>query len=163
MNLSIRRAQPGDESLLRDLRIQALTDEPYAFGSTLARELARTAGDWQSWIANGVTFLLFADGAPRGMVAGLPEKDDPSIINLMARWVHPGARASGAAGLLVSAVKSWALEVGATEVRLHCVEDNLRAKRFYERVGFRATGKTFIREKDGAVELEMACAVLPLP
>lgn len=159
MNPTLRRAQPGDESLLRNLRIQALTDEPYAFGSTLERELARTPDDWQRWIANGATFLFFDGETARGLVCGVRDKDDPSIVDLLSMWVHPEARGTGAASQLVSAVISWAAATGAVQVRLHCVEDNPRAKRFYERVGFRCTGITFIRERDGAIELEMACAV----
>ncbi len=37
--MNVRRAVVGDETILRELRLQALSDEPYAFGSTLEREL----------------------------------------------------------------------------------------------------------------------------
>src|SRR5215469_9882379 len=117
MNLTLRRAQPGDESVLRDLRIQALSNEPYAFGSTLERELARTTEDWQRWVTNGVTFLLFINDRARGLVCGLPDKTNPSIVDLLSMWVHPEARGSGAADRLVSAVKAWAAETGANQVR----------------------------------------------
>ena len=48
MRLEIRRAVIGDEGVLRDLRVQALTDAPEAFGSTLEREMARTIEDWRN-------------------------------------------------------------------------------------------------------------------
>jgi ribosomal protein S18 acetylase RimI-like enzyme len=40
-------------------------------------------------------------------------------------------------------------------VRLLVVEDNIRARRLYERHGFRVTGVTRVRQRDGAIELEM--------
>jgi len=42
---SLRRAVPGDEPILRELRLQALSEVPEAFGSTYERELARTPSD----------------------------------------------------------------------------------------------------------------------
>jgi len=90
------------------------------------------------------------------MVAGVRDAHDASIIHLMAMWVHPDQRGSGAADALVSSVKAWAAEVGATQVRLNVVESNGRARRCYERAGFRATGQEGVLEKNGDVEIEMA-------
>jgi RimJ/RimL family protein N-acetyltransferase len=56
----------------------------------------------------------------------------------------------------VSSVKAWAIEVGATQVRLNVVESNVRARQCYERAGFRPTGRRGVVEKSGDVEIEMA-------
>jgi predicted kinase/GNAT superfamily N-acetyltransferase len=157
MDLIVRRAEIADVPVLRALRIEALTAAPEAFGSTLEREVNRTEEDWLRWLSPGVTFLLDADGKPGGMVAGVQEVEDVSTVDLMAMWVHPEARGTGAAALLIAAVRKWAGSVGATQVRLKVVEENLRARRCYERYGLRATGRFFVREKDGATELEMEC------
>ena len=157
MQFEIRRAVIGDEQVLRALRLEALDDSPSAFGSTYERELARTAEDWQRWLAPGVTFILEASGEPRGLVAGGRDPQDSSVVHLMAMWVDPHFRGTGAADLLVSSVKAWALEVGATEVRLQVVEGNSRARRCYERAGFRATGRRGAMERSGDIEIEMAC------
>jgi hypothetical protein len=50
---------------------------------------------------------------------------------------------------------SWALVERAREVRLMVIAGNGRARRFYERSGFRATGRETRRERDGAIEVEM--------
>ena len=105
MQFSVRRALIGDEPVLRALRLQALTDSPGAFGSTYERELARTAEDWRRWLAPGVTFILEAGGEPRGLVAGSRDPNDFSVVHLMAMWVHPDLRGTGAADALVSSVK----------------------------------------------------------
>ncbi len=157
MHFTVRRAEIADVPVLRALRIEALSNEPEAFGSTLEREVNRTEENWRRWIAPNVTFLLEADGKPRGMVAGVQENEDASTVDLIAMWVHPEARGTGAAALLVAAVRKWAGTIGASQVRLKVTEKNLRARRCYERCGLRLTGRQFVREKDGAIELEMAC------
>lgn len=159
MQFNVRRAVIGDERVLRALRLQALTDSPRAFSSTYERELARTTEDWRRWLAPGVTFILEEGGEPRGLVAGLRDKDDPTVVQLLAMWVHPDVRGAGAADLLVSSVKAWAAQVGATQVRLNVVEGNHRARRCYERSGFRATGRQGVIERTGDVEIEMTWAV----
>jgi len=156
MQFSVRRAVIGDEAVLRAVRLQALTDSPRAFGSTYERELARTTEDWQRWLSPGATFLLEVGGEARGMVAGVRDAYDASIIHLMAMWVHPDRRGTGAADALVSSVKAWAAEVGATQVRLNVVESSGRARRCYERAGFRATGRQGVLDKNGDAEIEMA-------
>jgi GNAT superfamily N-acetyltransferase len=157
MQFRVRRAVIGDEAVLRALRLQALTDSPRAFSSTYERELARTAEDWRRWLAPGATYLLEADGEARGLVAGVPDAHDSSVVHLMAMWVHPYVRGTGAADLLVSSVKAWAAEVSATQVRLNVVESNSRARRCYERAGFRDTGRRGLIERTGDVEIEMIC------
>jgi GNAT superfamily N-acetyltransferase len=163
MRFAIRRAVIGDEGVLRDLRVQALTDSPEAFGSTLERELARTTEDWRRWMAPGVTFLVLADGDPRGLVAGVFDAQDQAVVHLMAMWVHSEIRGSGAADLLVTAVKEWAAEVGAAEVRLNVVETNSRARRCYVRGGFRVTGRRGVVAKSGEAEIEMMLPVREEP
>ncbi|MGA2709943.1 MAG: GNAT family N-acetyltransferase [Steroidobacteraceae bacterium] len=152
---SLRRAVLGDESILRDLRLRALSDQPEAFGSTYNQELARTTSDWQRWLSTGVTFILESEARGEGIVAGLHDQADPSIVHLMAMWVDPGIRGSEAADRLVGAVLEWARSDGAKLVRLKVIKTNNRARRFYERNGFRPTGRSEIRERDGLIELEM--------
>jgi GNAT superfamily N-acetyltransferase len=160
MRIEIRRAVIGDERVLRDLRVQALTDAPEAFGSTLERELARTIDDWRKWLAPGVTFFVLADGEPRGLVAGVNDAADRSVVHLMAMWVHPAIRGTSAADLLVTAVKDWAAGAGAAELQLKVVERNTRAQRCYERNGFRLTWRRGVVAKSGEAEIEMSWAVV---
>lgn len=105
----------------------------------------------------GVTFILEAGGEPCGLVAGTRDPHDSSVVHLMAMWVHPHHRGTGAANLLVLSVSAWAAEVGAAQVRLNVIESNSRARRCYERAGFRATGRQSVLERTGDVEIEMAC------
>jgi GNAT superfamily N-acetyltransferase len=152
---SVRRAALGDEPILREIRLQALSDAPDAFGSTYEREVARTTSDWQRWMSPGVTFILYEPAVARGMVAGVRDESDPAIIHLMAMWVHPKIRGSGGADELVEAVVAWAQSEGAKWVRLKVIQGNDRARHFYERMGFCPTGHEEVRERDGLIEIQM--------
>jgi len=157
--VKVRRAGIGDEAVLRDLRLQALTDAPDAFGSTYERELARTVEDWGRWLSPGATFTLEDGHAACGLVACARDATAPTTVDLMAMWVHPMMRGSGAADALVAEVIAWARTDGARLVRLRVVQENVRAQRVYERHGFQLTGRTGVRERDGAIEVEMERAL----
>jgi GNAT superfamily N-acetyltransferase len=156
---SVRRAVLGDERILREVRLQALSDEPAAFGSTYEREAARTTADWQGWMSPGVAFILYEPAGDRGMVSGLRDEADLEVVHLMAMWVHPKIRGSGGADELVEAVIAWAQSEGAKRVRLKVIQGNDRARRFYERMGFRATGREEMRQRDGRIEVQMERSV----
>lgn len=156
---AVRRASAGNEAILRQLRLDALTDAPDAFCSTYERELARTPADWRRWMSRGVTFILEAEGEPRGLVSGAVDAEEPGVATLMSLWVHPSMRGSGAADALVSEVMAWARGEHAGTVRLAVVSSNTPAIRFYERQGFRNTGRSTVSERDGQVELWMERSV----
>ncbi len=164
--LKLRRATLGDKSLLRKVRLQALSEAPDAFGSTYEREVARTNSEWQQWLTPAATFILGdtngEEEEARGIIAGLRDSTDPTVVHLMAMWVHPAIRGSGAADGLVAAVLGWAASEGANRVRLKVIQSNDRARRFYERNGFRLTGHEDIRERDGQIELQMEL-IAPAP
>ncbi len=151
----VRRAGIGDEAVLRDLRLRAMQDAPDAFGSTYERELARSTSDWQKWLSPGVTFILEAGGGPKGLVAGVRDAADPSVVHLMAMWLDPAHRGSGGADALAASLASWAASQGARTIRLEVMQSNRRATRFYERIGFYVDGREAVPERDGLSKLRM--------
>jgi GNAT superfamily N-acetyltransferase len=138
-SLAVRRLQPDDWQVLRDIRLAALADSPSAFASTLAREAAFTEADWRWRLTNGCSVVATdsAQGEPVGLAGGYLHDGVPELI---AMWVHPTRRGTGAAELLVEAVADWAREQGAARLRLWVVEGNDRAERVYRRLGFAPTG-----------------------
>ena len=146
--------QAGDEALLRDLRVAALTDSPAAFGSTLQREHARSVDDWRRWFSPGVTFLWRDEaGAGGGLVAAVVDAAG-GRAELMSMWVRPDLRGHGVGDALVGAVIQWS-QHQALSLLLHVVEDNEAAAGLYLRHGFRATGEVRVLP-DGVRELIMA-------
>jgi ribosomal protein S18 acetylase RimI-like enzyme len=157
--LRVRRATLGDEPTLRDLRLQAMSDAPEAFGSTYEREIARTTSDWQKWLSPGATFILDTPEGAKGIVAAGRDATDAEVVHLMAMWVHPAIRRSGGADELVAAVVAWAVVKDARMVRLDVMRSNERARRCYARLGFRPTGHEELRARDGQVQIRMELLV----
>jgi GNAT superfamily N-acetyltransferase len=158
-NVCVRRAVVGDEAILRELRLQAMLDSPEAFGSNYERELQRTEADWRRWLFPGATFILEVGGLSRGIVACAHDEVDELVVNLMAMWLAPSHRGTGASEQLVSAVVAWAKSESARCVRLHVIKSNDPARRLYERCGFLQTGHETRCENDDRIELRMELPV----
>src|SRR5512134_1219913 len=99
--LNVRRAGPGDEPVVRSLRLQALSDDPVAFDSDLRTEMTWTSADWREWMSRGATFVLEGAEGPAGIAACVPHWTDSGAAFLMSMWVHPGGRGTGGADALV--------------------------------------------------------------
>jgi len=141
----IRRADPDQWPTYRQVRLAALAEAPYAFGSTLDREQAIDEQRWRSRLAHAATFLAWRDGQPVGTATGkVDDPDDeyavPGAWQLVGMWVQPRHRGVGVADQLVAAVADQASSEGATQLVLWVTEVNHRARDFYRRIGFRATG-----------------------
>jgi GNAT superfamily N-acetyltransferase len=156
MALEIRRLGPDDWQLWRDVRLAALADAPYAFGSTLAREREYDEDAWRSRLgrSSGVFAAAFVGDDPAGIIAcWTPERTD--TVNLVALWVTPAARGLGTADALVGEVVAWATEHRRPRVELHVADGNDRARRVFLRNGFVPTGKLEPLESNPAVNTEV--------
>ena len=137
--LEIRSLESDDWPIWRELRLNALAEAPYAFGSTLAEWTG--AGDreerWRARLAiPGARDLVVAlDGRPVGMASGVPAEEGAGV-ELISMWVSPLARGHGVGDLLISTVQRWAAEQNAETLRLSVMPDNGRAIALYERHGF---------------------------
>jgi ribosomal protein S18 acetylase RimI-like enzyme len=93
---------------------------------------------------------------PVGMAGVVRSDEVADAAELISMWVDPAARGAGAGDALVQAAVDRARRMGVGRLILHVVEGNASAVKLYERNGFRHTGEQITRERDGAVELEMA-------
>jgi len=139
--IEIRVLTPDDWQLWRELRLQALTEAPYAFGSKLT--------DWtgdgdreERWrarlsLAGSYNLAVIVDGEPAGIASGLPaEPAEPGIAELISMWVRPRARGRGAGDRLIESITQWARDRGERELRLMVIRDNSNAINLYRRNGF---------------------------
>jgi GNAT superfamily N-acetyltransferase len=140
MALDVRAVVPDDWRVLREVRLAALLDAPYAFYATFEQTAARAEEEWRSWPRQGVAFLAWLGGEPVGMV-GVAASTSPGLSgDLIAMWVAPAARGTGAADALVEAAQDWARDQGWTTLDLEVAPGNERARRLYVRNGFVAIG-----------------------
>ncbi len=146
MRPEVRRARPGDAAVLKEVRLAALLDSPFAFGSTYAAEAKMTEAEWAlrttraSSGRDSVMFLAWLDGRPSGIVGGYRPEHSDEAVELVSMWTAPHARRSGLARLLVQAVIDWAVDTGSSSVGLWVTRGNTPAQTLYKSMGFHETG-----------------------
>ena len=154
--------------LFKAVRLRALRDSPLAFSSTYAKESRLPDEEWiqraERWKGEGVIGYLVFDELDQqnacGLVACYPAHEGLPHGHVISMWVDPAFRRAGVGRMLIDALKSWAGSRGLPEFRLMVTRVNQGAITFYERVGFRMSGKTATYPNDAAiVEYEM---LLPL-
>ena len=124
--------------VLKALRLAALRDSPTAFGVTHASAAANEAQQWRDRAAGRgpASYLLAFEGdVPVGMIGGVVSAAQE--FNLIAMWVRPESRGSGAAAALVEALKAPPRAPGPRRGVLGVAPAHARAAAFYQRRGFR--------------------------
>ena len=141
--IELRVLDPGDWQVWRGLRLAALAEAPYAFGSRLAdwQGEGDRAERWRDRLAlpgsYNVVALLGAE--PVGMASGVPD-DEPGVVELISMWVSPAARGRGVGDRLIHGIEQWAGQEQAKVLRLSVMRGNEPAERLYRRCGFTVTG-----------------------
>lgn len=136
--MEVRRVATGEGERIRDLRLRALQDAPYAFSSSLEREQDRSAEDWEGLAAGAVIFVAVENDEWLGMVGAYVPDHLPEAVGI---WVDPAARGQGLGRLLMNAAIEWAQDRGATRVDLSVTDRANEARLLYERLGFTPTGE----------------------
>jgi len=144
--ISVRRITGEDISIFRDVRLRALKDSPDAFGATYESAMKRTEDSWREQVlqsANGsLRNTVFAfDGRHCIGIASLYREKDAKEGEILQMWVAPEFRGTGTASKLVSELLQWADAAGIQAVGLTVTTANNRARKFYEKCGFRTTGE----------------------
>jgi ribosomal protein S18 acetylase RimI-like enzyme len=159
--IEVKRIQPHQGELLRELRLRALKDAPDAFLENYDSASRKAIKHWQASAQKHATnpqanFFGFLNGELAGMVGAYIADNAPDVVNLCAMWVAPEARYQGLGKALVDQVIDWAKQARVSRVRLWVNRENVSAAQFYRRCGFNDTGNTAIfPAKPDAVEQEM--------
>jgi ribosomal protein S18 acetylase RimI-like enzyme len=156
---TLRRVDEDNWRTYRDVRLASLLDTPSAFGSTYAAESAFTDERWLARVHSGSsTWLAMRGELPVGSATSVrfPEQAEGETC-LVGMWVAGHARGSGVGEALVGQVICDARSRGLVRVTLDVAEANQPARKLYERMGFRPTGRRGVLVHDESVaELEMA-------
>ncbi|MFD2083030.1 GNAT family N-acetyltransferase [Actinopolymorpha cephalotaxi] len=157
----VRQVGPDDWREWRAIRLAALEEAPWAFGSTLAQARTFVEDDWRRRLSGFPCYLAHLPEEPAVAVGmsgayveepepGEPGIDDPgsgaaegrgATFGLVSMWVSPTARGRGVGAHLIAAVVDWAARSGAARVHLWVTDGNDPARRLYERCGFVPTGE----------------------
>ncbi|MCB9745622.1 MAG: GNAT family N-acetyltransferase [Alphaproteobacteria bacterium] len=160
--LNIRALSPDEGSLLKELRLTALSDTPDAFGETLGEASQRDSAWWGrltetlTGLGPHVAFVAERGEQTVGLIFGIADKK-PEVARAGGLWVSPVARRGGVGRALLQAVLDWAEETGRSEVALWVPEQGDGARALYASMGFAATeARRHVREGMTAVEMRRA-------
>jgi GNAT superfamily N-acetyltransferase len=152
--IDVRQLEESEWELYRTIRLAALSDAPYAFGSTYEGELAFTEAKWRERAPSGAAgkesiCIIALDGDQGvGIAGGVTPPNNPRVSQLVSMWVHADHRGTDVATRLVAQVEVWAFDRGSERIICGLTQGNERAAKFYEKVGFEpyvgelATGAT---------------------
>ena len=160
---SIRRTVGADWSEIRELRLEMIRDTPTAYAETIAEALAHGEAEWRmrgerGTAEHGIALAAISDsgrwiGTMGAFVPG-PEAG-PLLVGVYVAPEFRGRRV-GLTDQLLKTIEDWA-RARSSRLTLHVHEDNFRARAYYERQGFTATGHTIAYNLDPTKnELEMS-------
>ncbi|UPJ48974.1 GNAT family N-acetyltransferase [Bradyrhizobium sp. 200] len=136
-NLQIRRLEPSDAALYREIRLEGLRTSPEAFGSTFEKEDAQPLSWFETVLGRTAIFGAFLDGMLAGVAAYAAQESSKQAhkATLWGMYVRSTARNSGLGKKLVAAVLDHAREC-VEMVQLTVVSENDDARRLYSASGF---------------------------
>jgi ribosomal protein S18 acetylase RimI-like enzyme len=140
--VQVRQLRTDEAEAFRLIRLEALQQNPDAFGSTLEREAAEPLRFFADRLARNGVFGAFQGDALVGVV-GFYGLDGPKTRHKGVLWgmyVKPAARGRGLAEALTERVIAQARRERVEVLQLTVVSVNERALRFYRRMGFSAYG-----------------------
>jgi len=161
----IKRITSEDAFVYKEVRLRALAESPTSFSATYAKEVQFPDEEWRRRAAErdggkAIGFLAYEDDRACGMVFCFKDDQDVAVGTIVSMWVDPAVRRAGVGRLLINAVVEWAKEREMRELKLMVTSVNQGAIAFYERNGFRMSGKTGPYPNDPAiVEFEMILAM----
>jgi ribosomal protein S18 acetylase RimI-like enzyme len=135
-------AQPIAEMHVRTWQAAYAHVLPASFLSSL--DAAARAVRWRTSLAEPpptATYVAIDEGVI-GFVSVGPDRSEPAFGEVYAIYVAPSHWSSGAGLGLMRAAQRHLVAAGFTKIRLWVLEDNPRARGFYERYGFVPDGAT---------------------
>lgn len=139
--VEVRRLRQQDWKTLRDVRLAALADAPYAFWATFQEESRFGQDQWRRFLKAATWWTASRNDRMVGVVAVLRRGETLDEAELIAMWVAPDERRRGTAAQMLQAVCESARAAGTQTLTLWVTEGNDPAKRLYESLGFQATGE----------------------
>ena len=157
----IYRPVESDWERVRDLRLRALRDTPIAFLESVDDALALPEEVWRERARRNEqpdTVVLVArdeDAGWIGTMTAVASDTGPWYLDrpseragerrayLVGVWIDPAfrGREAGVTDQLLAAIAAWVRDDrGLARLHLHVSDENPRARRYYERRGFTATG-----------------------
>ena len=140
LTLQLDLLAPVDWRVLREARLSALLDSPYAFTSSYAHESTWQEPDWRR-LFNAATWVVARESEKViGLARSIGEPELPDTRHVESVWVAPTHRRRGVFRALMRALAESERQAGIADLLLWVLEGNDDAQRAYEALGFEPTG-----------------------
>jgi ribosomal protein S18 acetylase RimI-like enzyme len=138
--LPLRRAKAGDAADAADL-----VNRAYAkYAPRIGRPPAPMLADYPDVIRRHQVWIIEEDNALAAVLVLIPEKDTLLIDNIAVDLSYQGR---GLGRRLMAFAESEALRQGFSSLRLYTNEKMTKNIAFYDRLGYRETGREILRER----------------
>lgn len=141
--MHVRVLTVDDLRAYRDLHRYGMTESPLGFVDVAATDAARPDSEIAAMLDRGEGWGVF-DGerlVGKLTIDALPYPSLAHTFWIHAVYVHPDARGRGASTALLSAAIEGAVAKSARRIALWVNDENAPARRCYERLGFRESGR----------------------
>ena len=159
--LTIRRATPDDAAAIATIQVHG---HRFAYAGLLPMPasdeewIERRTAVWRRLLApehDGCAFVAERDGAAIGFVTVGPAEHDATIGQLFALYLEPEVIGTGVGAALCEAGVAELRARGFAAAKLWVLEENARARRFYERAGWSFDGTRNDYVRDGQLRHEI--------
>jgi GNAT superfamily N-acetyltransferase len=136
--IELRELTPDDWQDWRELRLAALADAPFAFGSQLADWVDAEESRWRARLdlPGSLNLIAVLDGTPVGMASGVHDDEEPGVTAVISMWIAPPGRGKGVGDAMMSRIESWARAASSHTLKLSVVQGNEKAHALYLRSGY---------------------------
>lgn len=156
--METRRLTSEDWQTLRDVRLAALADAPYAYGSTLAVEQEFGEPEWRRRLDTALWVTAVRNAGNAGLIGVyVPAESAPMLI---AMWVDPTHRGHGVGDALITEMFRWVKEKRWSQLVLRVADGNHAARGLFLRHGFTPTGQYAPLESNPGVRTEILSRAL---
>jgi ribosomal protein S18 acetylase RimI-like enzyme len=141
--MHVRALTVDDLVAYRELHRFGITESPLGFVDVTETDQARPDSEVAAMLERGEGWGVFKGERLVGKLTidALPYPSLAHAFWVHAVYVHPDARGAGASAALMQAAIESAVEKEARRIVLWVNDENKRAQRFYERLGFREIGR----------------------
>jgi RimJ/RimL family protein N-acetyltransferase len=156
-NIEISLASTSDALRLREIRLGALKDAPYAFGAKFEVDKTKPLSFWQEALQASNWFFISHNGSDIGLIGvEAATADRGSDCWIFGWWIAPEFRGLGLPALILNKIDQFCLANNWYRQGLGVWPENTRAIAAYKKLGF-ISGNNPIpsRSKPGQLYLPM--------
>lgn len=155
---SVQQLSKDDWQILKEIRLEALSLDPQAFGSNFERESSYDEVRWREFIGMSTdrAFFILKDGSVViGLTGIIRSREEPEEAILIASYIRKEYRRIGLSLMLYEARLNWAKTENLSAVIVSHRESNRASKMANQKFGFQYTGEQNKIWADGVTEKEI--------